>query len=225
MSDAVLDVRALTKTFSQAGTPLEILRGLSLQVTPGETVAVLGASGSGKSTLLALLAGLDRPTSGEVRIRGQDLGSLSEEALTALRAREIGIVFQQFHLMSSLTALENVSLPLELQQQSDAFERARDALAKVGLGARENHFPAQLSGGERQRVAIARALAIRPAILLADEPSGNLDETTGQQVMNVLFDLVQTEGATLILVTHDQTLAQLCRRRLRLHDGRLDIQS
>jgi putative ABC transport system ATP-binding protein len=217
----VLDVQNLSKTFVQAGAPLTILSGLSLTVAEGETVAVLGQSGSGKSTLLSLLAGLDRPSAGQVRLRGRDLGTLSEEALAALRARQIGIIFQQFHLMSSLTALENVSLPLELQGEADAVARARQALAQVGLLPRETHFPAQLSGGECQRVAIARALVIAPTILLADEPSGNLDTATGERVMATLFEQVRAARATLLLVTHNDALARQCARRMTLEDGRL----
>jgi putative ABC transport system ATP-binding protein len=217
----LLAIAGLTKTYDQAGTPIEVLRDLALTVEPGDTLAVLGQSGSGKSTLLSLLAGLDRPTSGQILFRGQDLNRLPEEALAALRAQHIGIVFQQFHLMSNLTALENVSLPLELQLQAHAVERAAEALEQLGLLARKNHFPAQLSGGERQRVAIARALVIRPALLLADEPSGNLDDKTGRQVMRMLFERVESEKATLILVTHSEDLARRCHRRLLLQEGRL----
>jgi putative ABC transport system ATP-binding protein len=220
----LLETRGLVRTFSQAGTPVEVLRGVDLSVRQGETVAVLGQSGSGKSTFLSLLAGLDRPSAGQIHLDGQDLGRLNEEALAALRARRLGIIFQQFHLMARLTALENVSLPLELQQQPDAIARATDALDKVGLSHRRNHFPEQLSGGERQRVAIARALVIRPAVLLADEPSGNLDQKTGAQVMDVLFDRVKAEHATLLLVTHNDELAHRCDRRVLLADGRLHEQ-
>jgi putative ABC transport system ATP-binding protein len=221
----LLETRKVIRTFDQAGTPVEVLRGVDLVVREGETVAVLGQSGSGKSTLLALLAGLDRPTSGEIHLGGQDLVRLNEEALAALRARRLGIIFQQFHLMARLTALENVSLPLELQQEAGALQRAADALDKVGLSPRKNHFPEQLSGGERQRVAIARALVIRPTVLLADEPSGNLDQKTGTHVMDVLFERVKAERATLLLVTHNDELARRCDRRVVLADGLLHEQA
>jgi putative ABC transport system ATP-binding protein len=203
---------------------VDVLRGVNLSVHPGDTVAVLGQSGSGKSTLLALLAGLDRPTSGAVRLDGTNLNDLDEAALARVRARRIGIIFQQFHLMSRLTALENVRLPLELQAAPAAHARAVEMLASVGLADRARHFPDQLSGGERQRVAIARALAIHPSILLADEPSGNLDQKTGAQVMAVLFDLVRAQNATLLMVTHNDELARRCARRVALIDGQLHEQ-
>lgn len=221
MSSPILEVHNLSKLFEQAGTPIPVLQGLELVVQSGETVAILGQSGSGKSTLLALLAALDRPTSGTIRLQGQNLNALDEQALAALRARQIGIVFQQFHLMGTLTALENVALPLELQGDPDAPTKAHEALSGVGLAKRQTHFPSQLSGGERQRVAIARALAIRPSILLADEPSGNLDQRTGDEVIGLLFDRVAAEKATLLLVTHNEQLAARCHRRLVLQDGRL----
>lgn len=217
----LLTVEDVHKSFAtQAGT-IDVLRGLDLVVEPGETLAIVGESGSGKSTLLSLLAGLDVPSRGHVRIDGQDLGSLSESALSALRAQKIGIVFQQFHLMGGLTALENVSLPLELQRADDALARAREALAHVGLGDRTSHLPSKLSGGECQRVALARALVVEPSLLLADEPSGSLDEKTGDAVNELLFDLVARRDTALVLVTHSDRLSAACSRRVRLEGGKL----
>lgn len=211
----------LHKDFETAAGRIEILSGLELEVAAGETLAVLGESGSGKSTLLSLLAGLDSPTRGDVEIDGRSLGRMSEAELAAFRGRELGIVFQQFHLMAGLSALENVALPLELQGQADALERARVALEQVGLSARGDHLPARLSGGECQRVAIARATVVEPSLLLADEPSGSLDRRTGEAVNELLFDLVARRGTTLVLVTHSEALAGACDRRLHLEDGRL----
>lgn len=223
----ILQAQDVVKTFRPSGlgsdaAPVEVLKGLSLKLEKSETLAVVGQSGSGKSTLLSLLAGLDRPTSGQVMWLGQDLGTKTEEELTAFRARQLGIVFQQFHLMSHLTALENVSLPLEIAREPNSWVRARDALAQVGLGARENHFPNQLSGGEKQRVAIARAIVMRPPLLLADEPSGSLDTKTGNQVMELLFSLVAENKMSLILVTHNDELVKKCSRSLVLREGRLE---
>jgi putative ABC transport system ATP-binding protein len=217
----VLSARDVHKHFVTPAGTLEVLRGIDLEVAPGETVAVLGESGSGKSTLLALLAGLDVPSRGEVRIDGQDTAALSERDLAALRARSVGIVFQSFHLMGGLSAEENVRLPLELRGDADAGARARAALAHVGLAARADHLPARLSGGECQRVAIARALVVEPGILLADEPSGSLDERTGEAVDDLLFELVARRGTALVLVTHSERLAARCQRRVRLTGGRL----
>ncbi len=205
---------------SRAG-PVPILRGLSLTIEDNEAVAVVGPSGSGKTTLLMIIAGLEQATSGRVTVASEDLGALDEDDLAQLRARNIGIVFQSFHLVPTMTALENVALPLEFLGEADAFDRARAALAEVGLAHREDHFPAQLSGGEQQRVAIARALAPRPKLLLADEPTGNLDGATGRQVMDLLFDLRARHGTTLVLITHEQRLADRCERVLRMEDGRL----
>lgn len=218
-----MSVRAveLHKDFETPSGPIEVLAGLDLEVAAGETLAVLGESGSGKSTLLSLLAGLDAPTRGDVQIDGRSLGAMSEGELAAFRGRELGIVFQQFHLMAGLSALENVALPLELQGRRDALERARDALEQVGLSSRADHLPARLSGGECQRVAIARATVVEPALLLADEPSGSLDRRTGEAVNALLFDLVARRGTTLVLVTHSEALAAACDRRLQLEDGRL----
>lgn len=209
------------KHFATPGGTIEVLTGVDLDVAKGETVAIIGESGSGKSTLLSLLAGLDAPTQGRVEVEGQDLAALGERGLAELRARQVGIVFQQFHLMSGLTAIENVSLPLELRYETDALERARAALAQVGLSPREDHLPSHLSGGECQRVAIARALVVEPALLLADEPSGSLDEQTGSAVNALLFDLVARRDTALVLVTHSERLADACDRRLRLAQGRL----
>jgi putative ABC transport system ATP-binding protein len=205
---------------SRAG-PVAILRGIDLKVPTGEAVAIVGPSGSGKSTLLMVIAGLERATEGRVSVVGADLGSLDEDGLAWLRAANIGIVFQSFHLVPTMTALENVALPLEFLDHDDAFTASRSALAEVGLSHREAHFPGQLSGGEQQRVAMARALAPGPALILADEPTGNLDLATGAQVMDLLFALKERIGATLLLITHDRTLAKRCDRIVSLADGRI----
>jgi putative ABC transport system ATP-binding protein len=205
---------------SRAG-PVDILRGIDLRVPTGEAVAIVGPSGSGKSTLLMVIAGLERATEGRVEVVGADLGSLDEDGLARLRAANIGIVFQSFHLVPTMTALENVALPLEFLDHDDAFAASRAALAEVGLSHREAHFPGQLSGGEQQRVAMARALAPGPALILADEPTGNLDLATGAQVMDLLFALKERTGATLLLITHDRTLAKRCDRIVSLADGRI----
>lgn len=217
----MLSLEGLCKSYDHAAGPVPVLTDVNATIGAGERVAVIGPSGSGKSTLLALLAGLDRPTRGRVALLGEDIGTMDEERLTAFRARNLGIVFQQFHLMSHLTAAENVALPLRIAGAPDAPAKAKEALARVGLGARLSHFPHELSGGECQRVAIARAMIGRPPLILADEPSGNLDAKTGDQVMRLLFDLVQAEKATLILVTHNEGLAAWCDRRLVLSQGRL----
>jgi putative ABC transport system ATP-binding protein len=201
---------------------LTILDSVSLSVPAGQLVAVVGPSGSGKSTLLGLVAGLDRPTAGTVAIAGHDLAKLSEDEVALVRRRSMGIVFQSFHLIPTMTALENVAVPLELAGEADAQSRARAELGKVGLAERLHHYPAQLSGGEQQRVALARALAPNPAILVADEPTGNLDEATGQQVIDLLFAGHVERGTTLILVTHDNALAQRCDRIVRLRSGRIE---
>ena len=205
---------------SRAG-PVPILRGIDLNVPRGQAIAVVGRSGSGKSTLLMIIAGLERATRGRVEVVGADLSRLDEDGLARLRAANIGIVFQSFHLVPTMTALENVALPLEFLGRDDAFERARAALADVGVSHREAHFPGQLSGGEQQRVALARALGPRPALILADEPTGNLDLTTGAQVMDLLFDLKERTGATLLLITHDRSLTKRCDRTVSLADGRI----
>jgi putative ABC transport system ATP-binding protein len=218
---ALVEVRQVSKEFQQGETVIPVLRDLSFGVEAGETVAIVGQSGSGKSTLLSMLAGLDQPTQGTITVDGQDLGRLNQNELTRFRGRSIGIIFQQFHLMRSLTALENVLLPLDILGLPNAEERAMDALQLMGLGARAKHLPQQLSGGECQRVAIARAFVVEPRILLADEPSGNLDTATGEKVMNLLFDAVAQRGMTLILVTHDMQLASRCKKRLPLVQGQL----
>ena len=200
---------------------MDILRGVSLDVAAGEAVAVLGPSGSGKSTLLMVMAGLERASAGRVEIGGQDLSSLDEDALALFRRAHVGIVFQSFHLVGSMTALENVAVPLELAGGEDAFEKATAALKSVGLGHRLDHYPVELSGGEQQRVAIARAFAPGPDLILADEPTGNLDSATGEQVIEILFRLREDAGATLVLITHDDRLARRCARTLRIEDGRI----
>lgn len=205
---------------SRAG-PVDILRGISLRIPTGHSVAIVGPSGSGKTSLLMIVAGLEKASRGRVTIAGEDFTKLSEDRLAALRGREIGIVFQSFHLIPTMTAFENVALPLQLTGRSDAAEQARLLLADVGLGLRLKHYPAQLSGGEQQRVALARALAPRPKLLLADEPTGNLDKSTGAQVVELLFQLQRRNGATLILVTHDENLATQCDDRIRVADGRI----
>lgn len=219
---SILTVSGLCKTFQSSANlePVEVLKDLNLDVQKGEAVAILGQSGSGKSTLLTLLAGLDSPTTGSIQLNGQDMQKLSEEQLSRFRAQNIGIIFQQFHLMSHLSALENVSLPLDLAHDKEAQRKASEALAQVNLAKREHHYPHQLSGGECQRVAIARAMVVRPAILLADEPTGNLDNTTGALVSDMIFDLVKNNGMTMLFVTHNEHLAQRCDRILRLQNGR-----
>ena len=219
----ILELENVGKSFPHPSRNenVEVLRNLQLQVNQGETVAVIGQSGSGKSTLLSLLAGLDQPTGGALRIRGTDLAQMSEEELTRFRAENIGIIFQQFHLMSHLTALENVSLPLEIFQRAGHIERSCKALEQVRLEHSHDHFPYQLSGGECQRVAIARAVVVEPAILLADEPTGNLDVETGEQIANLLFDLVRDTQMTLLMVTHNKDLAERCQRQVVLQQGQL----
>jgi putative ABC transport system ATP-binding protein len=208
------------KLQSRAG-PVDILRGISFAVKDGEAMAVLGPSGSGKTTLLMVLAGLERASRGRVMIAGHKLDALDEDALALFRRDHVGIVFQSFHLISSMTALENVVVPLELAGHSDAFDRARTALERVGLGPRLNHYPVELSGGEQQRVAIARAFAPGPGLILADEPTGNLDSATGEQVIDILFNLRAETGTTLVLITHDEHLAARCRRTVHIADGRI----
>jgi putative ABC transport system ATP-binding protein len=220
-SDIVLSAHEVSKTVDGPDGPLTILAGVSLDVARGASLAIVGASGSGKTTLLGLLAGLDRPTAGAVTLAGRSLDALDEEARARLRRRLVGFVFQSFHLLPALTAEENAMLPLELEGAGDAASRAREALARVGLGARRHHYPHQLSGGEQQRVALARAFVHGPELLFADEPTGNLDRHTGAAVNDLLFALNREHGTTLVLVTHDATLAERCERTLQLADGRI----
>ena len=201
---------------------VEILHQISLDVTKGETLGLVGPSGSGKSSLLMLMGGLEQASGGQITALGQDLTAMGEDALARFRRDHMGVVFQSFHLIPTMTALENVATPLELAGHGDAFDRAQEELEAVGLGARAGHFPAQLSGGEQQRVALARAVAPRPDILLADEPTGNLDEANGRAIMDLLFDLRDRHGATLIMVTHAPELAARCDRVVHLRDGRID---
>jgi putative ABC transport system ATP-binding protein len=217
----VLSARGIGKTVKSGDSDLVILREIDLAVTPGEVVAVVGASGSGKSTLLAILAGLDTPTAGSVAIEGADLFSLDEDRRAELRGRSVGFVFQSFQLLPSLTALENVMLPLELAGRQDAEAMAREMLERVGLGERLQHYPKHLSGGEQQRVALARAFVVRPKLLFADEPTGSLDADSGAAVIGLLFQMNREFGTTLILVTHDEQLASRCQRVVRLAAGRI----
>jgi putative ABC transport system ATP-binding protein len=221
MPESILRADALTKVVKSGDDPLTILDGVSFAVEAGASLAIVGASGSGKTTLLGLMAGLDRPTSGEIHVDGQALSTLDEDARAALRQRLLGFVFQSFQLLPALTALENVMLPLELAGADDAEPRARTWLDRVGLARRVIHYPRQLSGGEQQRVAIARAFAGEPKLLMADEPTGNLDGATGVEVADLMFRLNREHGTTLVLVTHDLTLAARCGRRLSLAAGRL----
>jgi len=214
-----LKLENLVKNYRQGDADIQVLKGLSAEIKDSEVVAVLGQSGSGKSTLLSLMAGLDRPTSGKIIIAGREISNLSEEEMTEFRGQTIGIVFQQFHLLPHLTALENVMLPLEIWNQTGRVKKAQDVLHQMGLSHRLNHFPSQLSGGECQRVAIARALVVKPQILLADEPSGNLDTTTGKKVMDVFFDVTRANKVTTILVTHSEALAHRCDRQIVLENG------
>ena len=219
--DTVLEAVRVGKQVSSPEGMLAILSDVSLAIGRGESVAIMGASGAGKSTLLALLAGLDEPTAGTVSLAGSDLTALDEDGRAAVRARHVGFVFQSFHLLPSLTALENVMLPLELAQRGDARKDALEVLDRVGLAGRVGHYPRQLSGGEQQRVAIARAFVTRPAVLFADEPTGNLDAATGERIMELLFGLNAASGATLVLVTHDSALAARCNRVIQLDAGRV----
>jgi putative ABC transport system ATP-binding protein len=215
-------MRGVDLSLGRGAARVHILRDVALTIGKGEAVGIIGASGSGKSTLLMIMAGLERPDKGEVEVDGVKLGALNEDALARFRGQRIGIVFQSFHLIPTMTALENVAAPLELAGASDAAERARAELEQVGLGDRLSHYPAQLSGGEQQRVALARALAPRPSLLIADEPTGNLDETMGRAIIDMMFDLPARRGATLALVTHDATLAARCDRVIPMRSGRIE---
>ncbi|HYI90156.1 MAG TPA: ABC transporter ATP-binding protein [Beijerinckiaceae bacterium] len=222
MSDKAIRLQNLDLSLGRGAARVHILKTISLTIGRGEAVGLVGPSGSGKSTLLMTMAGLERPDSGEVIVDDVDLAGLDEDALARFRGRRIGIVFQSFHLVPTMTALENVALPLELADEADAFAPAGEELGAVGLGERLHHYPAQLSGGEQQRVAIARALVANPAIVVADEPTGNLDEATGGSIIDLLFALKRDRGSTLILVTHDLELARRCDRVVRLRSGRIE---
>jgi putative ABC transport system ATP-binding protein len=221
MPEPIIEVRGLTKQVQDSTGVLTILHEINFSLQAKESVAIVGASGSGKSTLLGILAGLDVPTTGSVRLAGSDLFSLDEDARAAVRADQVGFVFQSFQLMSHLTALENVMLPLELRGAADARAQAREMLQRVGLGERLSHYPKVLSGGEQQRVALARAFVVKPAVLLADEPTGSLDFATGERVMELMFDLNRAQGTTLVLVTHDTGIASRCDRQIRIEAGRV----
>ena len=217
----IVAVEHVFKSVTDSTGTLDILRDIHFSLAARETVAIVGASGSGKSTLLSIVAGLDTPTRGTVRVDGEDLFAVGEDARAALRARKIGFVFQSFQLLGNLTALENVMLPLELAGRRDARQAASDMLARVGLSERLGHYPKVLSGGEQQRVALARAFVVQPAVLLADEPTGSLDFATGETVMQLMFDLNREQGTTLVMVTHDRAIAALCQRRLTVEAGRI----
>ena len=217
----IIAVEHVFKSVTDSTGTLDILRDIDFRLESGETVAIVGASGSGKSTLLSIIAGLDTPTRGTVRLDGQDLFALSEDGRAALRAQKVGFVFQSFQLMGNLTALENVMLPLELADRSDARKAATEMLKHVGLGQRLGHYPKVLSGGEQQRVALARAFVMQPAVLLADEPTGSLDFATGETIMELMFRLNREQGTTLVLVTHDRAIAQRCDRLISIEAGRV----
>ena len=222
MSLPAVAMRGVDLSLGRGAARVHILRDASLTIARGEAVGIVGPSGSGKSTLLMIMAGLERPDRGEVLVDGVALGTLNEDALARFRGARVGIVFQSFHLIPTMTALENVAAPLELAGRRDAFLRAREELALVGLADRASHYPAQLSGGEQQRIALARALAPKPSLLIADEPTGNLDEATGRTVMDLIFELPARRGATLALVTHDAALAARCDRVVRLRSGAVE---
>lgn len=221
MSDSIISVQHVFKSVTDSTGTLDILRDIHFELRARETVAIVGASGSGKSTLLAIIAGLDTPSRGSVRLGEQDLFALDEDQRAALRARNLGFVFQSFQLLGNLTALENVMLPLELAGRRDARQAATEMLARVGLSERLGHYPKVLSGGEQQRVALARAFVVKPAVLLADEPTGSLDFATGERVMELMFELNREQGTTLVLVTHDNAIATRCDRRITIEAGRV----
>ena len=219
--DALVRLKDVSLTLGSASGDVNILKGISFSLHPGETVSVVGPSGSGKTSMLMLVAGLERVSDGQIEVCGQDLRRQNEDQLALLRRENIGIVFQGFHLIPTMTALENVAIPMELGGRADAFEQAAKSLEAVGLGHRTDHYPGQLSGGEQQRVALARAFAIRPKLLLADEPTGNLDGATGQQIIELMFNLSEEHDTTLLLITHDPALADRCARTVRMADGQL----
>ena len=222
MTEPVIQLDQVSLTLGQGASSVHVLKGISLKADYGETIGIIGPSGSGKSTLLMVLAGLEKVDAGTVRIAGKLLNGQSEDSIAAFRGRNVGIVFQSFHLIPNMTALENVAVPLELAGESDAFAAAERELSAVGLAERLTHYPAELSGGEQQRVAIARALAPSPKILIADEPTGNLDQATGRQIADLLFAKASERGMTLLLVTHDPTLADRCSRRVAMRSGRIE---
>ncbi len=220
-SPLMVDLADVHLTLSSAAGPVNILRGVTFQVAEGETVGIVGPSGSGKSTMLAIMAGLEKASAGRVSVAGRDLSALGEDQLALFRRDTLGIVFQSFHLIPTMTSLENVAVPMELAGRRDALDLARAELDAVGLGHRHDHYPAQLSGGEQQRVALARAVASMPKLLLADEPTGNLDGNTGKGIVDLMFSLRQAKGSTMILITHDPGLAAACDRVVRIEDGRV----
>jgi putative ABC transport system ATP-binding protein len=222
LTEPIIDLSDVHLTLSSGAGAVHILRGLTLAVENGEAIGLVGPSGSGKSTLLMVLAGLEKASRGGVNVAGHNLTPMSEDALAKFRRDHVGIVFQSFHLVPTMTALENVAVPLEFANRADAFERAAEELSQVGLSHRITHYPGQLSGGEQQRVALARAMAGDPALLLADEPTGNLDQRTGEQIIDLMFELHDRRGATLVLITHDQDLAHRCDRVVHLRDGVID---
>jgi putative ABC transport system ATP-binding protein len=221
-TDAVIELKNVSLTLGEGASRVHVLKGVTLSVARGETAGIVGPSGSGKSTLLMVIAGLERVDSGTVAIAGETLNGKNEDRIAAFRGRNVGIVFQSFHLIPNMTALENVAVPLELAGRNDPFLIAERELVAVGLGDRMTHYPGELSGGEQQRVAIARALAPEPPILIADEPTGNLDQATGRQIADLLFSTAETRGMTLVLVTHDATLAGRCRRQIAMRSGRIE---
>jgi putative ABC transport system ATP-binding protein len=221
MSEPIISVEHVFKSVTDSTGTLDILRDIDFSLAARETAAIVGASGSGKSTLLSIIAGLDKPTKGTVKVAGEDIFSMDEDDRAALRARKVGFVFQSFQLLGNLSALENVMLPLELAGRKDSRKAAAEMLARVGLGERLGHYPKVLSGGEQQRVALARAFVVQPAVLLADEPTGSLDFATGETVMQLMFDLNRELGTTLVLVTHDRAIAQRCERRITIEAGRV----
>ncbi|HEX3142063.1 MAG TPA: ATP-binding cassette domain-containing protein [Rhizobacter sp.] len=223
MSEPIIAVERVTKQVQDTSGPLTILHEIDFTLAPRQSAAIVGASGSGKSTLLSIIAGLDTPTTGTVRLAGSDLFAIDEDARAAVRAARLGFVFQSFQLLGNLTALENVMLPLELQGRNDARTLATEMLQRVGLGERLSHYPKVLSGGEQQRVALARAFVVKPSVLLADEPTGSLDFATGEKVMELMFELNREAGTTLVLVTHDRNIAARCDRQLRIEAGRVDL--
>ncbi|KZL16886.1 ABC transporter ATP-binding protein [Pseudovibrio sp. Ad26] len=217
-----LDLNGVHLSLGHGAGRTHILKGIDLSISTGESVGLVGPSGSGKSTLLMVMAGLERADKGTVKAAGQELGAMSEDQLARFRGQNVGIIFQSFHLVPNMTALENVAVPLELSGDLKAFDRAKEELEAVGLGHRLNHYPTQLSGGEQQRVAVARALVTNPEILIADEPTGNLDETTGEQIIELMFNAQERKNTTLVLVTHDPSLADRCQRKIRVHSGTVE---